>query len=119
MVDTRMGAWTRRRFGLAAGAVLAGTGLGPITETAAKRKKRCKRAQKRCGKKCVQGACCPGKPCGPDCDCERTVEGDAACHTAGFVNEPCTSSETCGAGRRCFAARIIGGDLSCIGLCLG
>src|SRR5689334_14317808 len=61
-------------------AALTVTTAARMAPTAA-RHKHCGTGEKRCGKRCVRGSCCPGKPCGPTrlCQCVRTVDGDAFC----------------------------------------
>jgi hypothetical protein len=81
MDDMPFDAWTRRRVGLVTGGLLAtALGVGP-RETAAK-KKRCKKSETKCGKKCVKGTCCPDTPCATLCTCERTTAGKTACMAA-------------------------------------
>ncbi|MGH2616380.1 MAG: hypothetical protein ACRDJC_14145 [Thermomicrobiales bacterium] len=118
MDDTRFDAWTRRRFGLTTGGLLASLlGLTALPDAAtAKRKKRnrkkCKNNQKRCGtKKCVKGDCCPGKPCGEDCECQRTIGGNTICIDLTFIMmcTQCNSNADCEAPLRCVKANCGGG----------
>jgi hypothetical protein len=107
--DARFDAWTRRRFGLAAGGLASAIlGLAAVGEGEARKKhrrkhkrkhrKRCKPGETRCGKKCVQGTCCPGYYCGEACSCGRTVEGGSFCFTTAFesICRQCESSGDCG-----------------------
>lgn len=121
MDDARFDAWTRRRFGfgLTTGGLLASlVGLAAVAdEAAAKRKrKKCKQNEKRCGKKCVKGDCCPGKPCGEPCDCRRTVGGATFC-VALNIKVPCiecTSTADCQPPRRCVKDAFCGPDVTAI-----
>jgi hypothetical protein len=117
MDATRFDTWTRRRFGLATGSLLAAAlGLGVAESVGAKHKKKhCKQSETKCGKKCVKGTCCPDKPCGApgtDCACERTVEGKTFCaeqHIA-ILCAQCSGSGDCDSGEGCVA------DTQCTGL---
>lgn len=108
MDDLQFDAWTRRRFGIAAGGIAAAfLGLTTIDSANAKnkrkrKKKKCKKSEKRCGKKCVKGTCCPGKSCGEDCECGRTVEGRGFCFAKVLnICAQCTSSAECEEGSQC------------------
>jgi hypothetical protein len=111
MDDRHFDVWTRRRFGLATGGVLATLlGLGAREGAAAKhhhhhhKPPRCTPTERPCGKQCVTGTCCPGKPCGAGCDCDRTTEGDTVCHNPLFIIGGCTTSADCTGDARCFTA---------------
>jgi hypothetical protein len=96
MDETRFDAWTRRRFGLAAGGLLAATlGLG-FQGTSAK-KKHCGKHETKCGKKCVKGTCCPDKPCGAGCACTRSLSGTFAC----IAEVPVACQTTCAKDADC------------------
>ena len=108
MDDRRFDAWTRRRFGAgiaASGIVAAMASLANWTEPAgAKKKKKCKKNETRCGKKkCVKGECCPGKSCGEGFGCQRTVSGKAICIDLDFLAmcTQCNSNADCGSPLRC------------------
>jgi hypothetical protein len=112
MTASRLAAWTRRRLGLAAGGAALLWLPAPDEDAAAKKMKKCKKSEKRCGKKCVNGTCCPGRPCGGgECRCTRTVEVrsfcklsdprlGAICIGANLCPE-CVSSDECGNGFKC------------------
>ena len=131
MDGSRFDAWTRRRFGLAAGGVAAAlAGLIPTGEDAAakrKRKKRCRKPGKICtpgGKKCCgkrfcarpfsfpeADRCCKGggEPCtgtqDPTCctgDC--TPAGECFCKTGG---QPCDRNGQC-CSRKCSGGTCTG-----------
>lgn len=99
MDDVRFDLWTRRGFGLAAGSLFAALlALASVDDVMArkKRKRRCTKHEKRCGKKCIKGSCCPGKACGElgeSCECGRTVEGKSFCFTA-LINGVCLQCES-------------------------
>jgi len=88
MEDIRFDAWTRRRFGLAAGGMLAAlAGLGAVEETAAKHhhKKRCRKRQQTCSAKrtCCNkdgGISCEPVPARLDC---KAVAGSSCCGQPG------------------------------------
>ena len=125
MDSARFDTWTRRRFGLAVGALSALLLRAPQREAAGKkRKKRCKKSEKRCGKKCVKGKCCPGKACQGDCQCTRTIEGVSFCKpnddTLGLycmVHQDdcagCSSSEQCENGFKCIQDATFGDVRKC------
>ena len=108
MDDARFDAWTRRRFGRAAGGLLTALiGLGTAEQTAAKhhhKPKKCKKTETKCGKKCVKGTCCPHTDCGLDCGCVRAVEGDTFC-TAKNALVSCEQCKTVRPARRDSAVR--------------
>jgi hypothetical protein len=102
MDDSRFDAWTRRRFGLAGGGLLAATlGLG-LRETRAKKHKpkKCKKRELTCGKKCVKGECCPSDDCGGTCACGRTIDGTTAC--LGEFEVDCQAATGCTSNGDCF-----------------
>jgi hypothetical protein len=106
MGDSRFDAWTRRRFGLATGGMLAtALGLGRHETTAKKHKpKKCKKSELTCGKKCVKGECCASDDCGGVCTCGRTTSGKTAC--LGVVDckgrfTKCTKNGDCSETERC------------------
>jgi hypothetical protein len=107
MDEARFDAWTRRRFGLTTGGLLAslvGLALAADDATAKRRRKKCKKSEKRCGKKkCVKGDCCPGKPCGEFCECLRTVGGRTICvaRNVKLICEQCDSNADCNEPLRC------------------
>ena len=77
MDDTRFDAWTRRRFGLAAGGVLAPL-LGLARTEQAVARKRCRKLGKPCvigGRRCCKGRTCGGPP--PDRFCCK--QGGESC----------------------------------------
>ena len=86
MDGSRLDAWTRRRFGFAAGSLVLALAGG--NETAAKKKrKRCKKAGRTCGGKtrcCGQLRCAQTGEVNPADHCCRTTEG-----------APCTSRAEC------------------------
>ncbi len=99
MDDVRFDAWTRRRFGLATGGLvitLGGLARGEDA-TARRKRKKCGKNKTRCGKTCVKGNCCPGKSCGPQCACRKTVSGKRFCAGTGImpVCEQCDSDADC------------------------
>ena len=128
MPSLRFAAWTRRRFGLAAGVgVAALLGLGQLPGAAAKKKKkpRCKKLGKACqptGKKkrCCKplacsdtsardNVCCKPRQatcvagtecCGPDiiCDDSNGLSGDRCC---GPINSSCDVDADCCSGLNC------------------
>lgn len=109
MHDARFDASTRRRFGLAAGGLVASlAGRATVADGAAKRKrKKCKKPEKRCGKRCVKGNCCPGKPCGGAgaCYCGRTIGGKTIClQPSNVVCVQCDGDAGCAAPLRCARA---------------
>jgi hypothetical protein len=126
MDDGRFDAWTRRRFGLATGGLLAAVlGLAAVDEGAAKKhkhkhkhhhkhkpKKTCQPDETLCGTACVAGTCCPGTACGANCDCFLTVEDTSFCSPtfALIVCEQCESSADCPEGFQCVP------DTGCPGL---
>lgn len=109
MEDHRFDAWTRRRFGLASGgllATLAGFGTDAGTDAKPDRKpKKCTRKEVKCGKKCVKGECCPGKACDEACTCQRTTSGATACLSdeVFLCDEAtaCSKNSDCGRFGRC------------------
>ena len=126
MDDRRFDAWTRRRFGRAAGGLLAAlAGLGAAETAAGKHKpKPCKSNATRCGKKCVTGECCPGKACGPKgehCKCHKTIDGQGFCANTREVPicAACHSDAdcaTCSSNARCVQSKDRGSSNS--GSCL-
>ena len=124
MDDARIDAWTRRRFGLAAGGLASAIlRLALASDGAArkkhrhKRKKRCQPGQTRCGKTCVAGTCCPGNSCGEACSCGRTVEGGSFCYTTAFASicRQCDSSADCGAeGFQCVQTDACGPSVTAL-----
>ena len=109
MDDSRFDAWTRRRFGLATGGLLAtALGLG-LHETSAKKHqpKKCKKRELKCGKKCVKGGCCPGTSCDDKCTCGRTTSGKTECLGVMDCQGPftkCTKNGDCSITERCVAS---------------
>jgi hypothetical protein len=112
MDGSRFDDWTRRRFGLAAGGVVAALlGLNALDVEAKKKKKKKKkkRKKKRCRKLaqvCTQGGkkkCCSGQLCGhslfSNVGDRCCLPGGATC-TAATATDCCTTS--CGADNRCF-----------------
>jgi hypothetical protein len=68
--------------GVAGIVVTGGSGLFLKSGGAVAGRKRrgCRKGRKRCGKKCVRGSCCPGKPCGGQfCSCRRSLAGKTFC----------------------------------------
>ncbi|MGH2615535.1 MAG: hypothetical protein ACRDJC_09875 [Thermomicrobiales bacterium] len=67
MDDFRFDAWTRRRFGLAAGGIAAAVlGIAPGTDTEARKKRRKKKTRcKKLGDVCAGGKrkCCDNRAC--------------------------------------------------------
>jgi hypothetical protein len=93
-----------RRSSSAVGVVVLG--LASASDDAAgkkRRKKRCRNDKKRCGKKCVRGNCCPGRPCGGSetCSCLRTTEGDTVCTEIVRICGECVDSSDCASIQRC------------------
>jgi hypothetical protein len=91
MSGSRFDHWTRRRFGLAAGALAAGRfGLAELSADAKKHKKRCKKL----GESCVDGGrkCCHGRTCGGD-----PALGTFCCKQGG---ETCSGNGDC-CNRQC------------------
>jgi hypothetical protein len=117
----RFDAWTRRRFGVLTGGLLAAVaGLTIAEEATAKKHKHCKKSETKCGKKCVKGACCPGASCkvnGERCDCGKTLDGEAfGASRAQALCEPCTSDDDCLERDRC--AKVTGCPLGVTAICL-
>jgi hypothetical protein len=94
MNGSRFDAWTRRRFGLAAGnaaaALLGLTGgrSNPVVAKKNSKPKTCKKGKKKCGKKCIaKSKCCGG--CGGQTCCDgkcRDLANDGAnCGACGNV----------------------------------
>jgi hypothetical protein len=131
MHDSRFDAWTRRRFGLAAGnaaAALLGLTAGRPNRAAAKKNskpKKCKSGQKKCGKKCIaKSKCCGG--CGGQtcCDgkCKDLATDGANCGACGntcvlgdCIHGACRCGNgmpVCGAECSC-GARAEGGEPAC------
>jgi hypothetical protein len=111
MDGPRFDRWTRRRFGLTAGSAAAALLAPNAFRIAEAKKKTCKKNEKRCGKMCVKGTCCPGKTCLQNCICERTVEGKSFCGAAvPVLVEPCPSSSVCEPGWKCI--KLSGSDRS-------
>jgi hypothetical protein len=108
--DARFDAWTRRRFGFTTSGLLATLiGLAAVDDVQAKHKhkhKKCKKNEKRCGKKCVKGNCCLGKPCGDQCECRRTIGGATFCVALTIKTAclQCASDADCEAPFRCVQA---------------
>jgi hypothetical protein len=112
MDDARFDAWTRRRFGLAAGGLAVVLGELVWGDAAAKKKHKhkhkrtkCKSQQTRCHKQCFKGNCCPGKPCGAggqECVCGRTSAGKTFCYEQILaLCQSCNSDADCTAPSRC------------------
>lgn len=98
MRGSRFDSWTRRRFGLTAGALAAAHfGLSNLSADARKKHKR-RKHKKRCrklGETCTDGgrACCSGRTCGGD-----PALGTFCCQQGG---ETCSGNEDC-CNRQCF-----------------
>ena len=92
MDATRFDAWTRRRFGLAAGgAVAAALGLGgPIESEAGKKKMRCRKLQQSCKPSGRKKRCCKGK--GLLCEIVVGLNGRHCCRGVGAA---CTETADC------------------------
>ena len=105
-------AWTRRRFGLAAGGLAASVAAmaGFADAEAKKKKKKCRKAGDRCGLGKNQQCCCPlqcgvsgeccrggGQPCSTDGQCcSNNCSGDfCVCKSN---SQPCTLDEQCCSG---------------------
>ncbi|MCC7021923.1 MAG: hypothetical protein IT338_03805 [Thermomicrobiales bacterium] len=108
MDGSRFDAWTRRRFGLAAGGLAASLlGLAGFEETEAKRKKkRCKKLNKPCKPKGKKKRCCKKLSCSapfgaPDNHCCR-AGANVPCTTA-TAGECCT--RRCN-GNTCFCKSL-------------
>ena len=105
MDDSRFDAWTRRRFGLAAGGAavsLFGRGGNQDVGARKKRKKKKRPAQDTCaalGQPCDPGnrACCGNAAC-------EVFDGVAKCCIGG--NDPCASSAEC-CNRICFEGACV------------
>jgi hypothetical protein len=123
-IATELGAsLPRRRLGIAAGGLAALLGLTRSPADARKRRRRkCKKNEKRCGRKCVKGTCCPGKPCGsaggPPCECRKATDGRAFCaDDLPALCEQCPAAG-CGANRRCVPETACAGITAiCRGAC--
>jgi hypothetical protein len=105
--DILFDSWTRRRFGLAAGGIAAVLASLALPDQAPAKRKRCKKSEKRCGRKCVKGSCCPGKPCGGDdfCRCGRTIGGKTICfQPIVALCEQCNGDADCNSPLRCIRA---------------
>ena len=98
MDDTRFDAWTRRRFGLAAGGLAATVlGLAGIedAQTRKKRKKRCKRL----GASCKSGG---KRTCCGTLRCDRiSFEPSPKTRCCRKKNQPCVDNHDCCAGLCC------------------
>ncbi len=119
LVRSLTGSRPRRAIFAALGAAgLAATGLG-LPVTAAHKHRRCRPGEKRCGKKCVRGTCCPDQRCGGGpCHCRKTVEGSTACIADQLVVcEQCESSEACGTGELCVRVRCEDVTAICVPAC--
>ena len=68
-----------------------------------RRKKHCGNGKKRCGKKCVRGNCCPGRPCGgrETCSCLRTTGGATVCTETVRFCAGCVDNSDCASFQRC------------------
>lgn len=125
MTTSRLAAWTRRRLGFVVGGTAAQIWLPTADDASArKKKKKCKKSEKRCGKKCVKGTCCPGKACGGgECQCTRTVEGKPFCKPSdarlglicgGAGSCPaCAASDTCEDDFKCVQDETFGALVIC------
>jgi hypothetical protein len=101
MDGSQFDAWTRRRFGLAAGGLTAALlGIGLIEDASAKKKRRRKK-KKRCkklGDTCKQGGkrkCCKGTRC--DLVGNDSILQTFCCHDEG----PCSETADCCQGHVC------------------
>jgi hypothetical protein len=97
-------AWTRRRFGLAAGGVTASLFTGaPAFFRSAVAKKRKKKCKPKCGpcRKCKKGKC-KAKPAGTVCGAGAYCLPNGSCATT------CTTGEECAAGCFCSAPSVEG-----------
>jgi hypothetical protein len=69
------------------------------------RRRRCRKKKNRtwCGNKCVRGTCCPGKPCGEQCQCLTTITGGGFCvdTSIGVMTPGCSSMASCNPGWGC------------------
>jgi hypothetical protein len=102
--DILFDAWTRRRFGLAAGGIAAAFASLAHPDPAPAKRKRCKKREKRCGGKCVKGTWCPGKRCGGDdfCRCGRTIGGRTICfQPIAALCKQCNGDVDCNSPLRC------------------
>jgi hypothetical protein len=126
--ESRFDAWTRRRFGMAAGGLLAAlAGLGPGAATVAKKRKRkkCKKRELTCGKHCAKGECCPGRQtCGEQCLCATTIDGTTACMAKVLLECPsaepeCAANADCLMTERCVDSGCPGAKrFICLARCL-
>jgi hypothetical protein len=115
-VSRMLGLGTTRRGALGALLGVASTGQAADAAARRRRRRRCRKGKKRCGKRCVRGTCCPGKPCGTDCRCARSVEGDTVCITTlPSLVDPCVSSQDCDPFERCIV--FPGGGTTCLSRC--
>jgi hypothetical protein len=83
----------------------------------------CKTGERRCGKNCLLGPCCPRTSCGDRCDCAPTVEGPTFCFDAD-VHVTCVQCENnayCAAGGNCIRTIACGDPITavCFTLCAG
>jgi hypothetical protein len=101
-------------IGVALGLLMPDDASGKNTQP----RKRCGNGKKRCGKKCVRGDCCPGKPCrgSGTCTCARSVHGTRVCtETLGGVCVQCeTTALSCAAGQRCVQVSDCGSGITAI-----
>ena len=108
MLASRFAAWTRRRFGLASGAALAGL-LGVDREQAAARKKRKRRCKRRFAP-CTPGGkrkCCNTLKCGVPFELQGTGSTETRC-CYGEGHSPCMVDNDC-----CYPAFCSGPNGEC------
>lgn len=109
MDETRFDAWTRRRFGLAAGGIAALPGLfGPGIAHAGKGKKQRKKRCKKLGAGCKPGG---KRRCCGSLKCDR-IHFDPSPKTrcCRRKDQPCAGHDDCCAGLCCQASGVCGSE---------
>jgi hypothetical protein len=94
MDEARFDAWTRRRFGLAAGGFAASLLSLAETEDAQTKKNRKKRCKK-LGQTCKAKTKTKGRKCCGDLSCDVTDPSNAKTRCCRKLDEPCTDHEDC------------------------
>jgi hypothetical protein len=125
-IATEMGAsLPRRRLGIAAAGLAALLGLHRSTAVDARKRRRrkCRKNEKRCGRKCVKGTCCPGKPCGsagsPVCKCTKATDGRTFCENLDIASLclQCPAAG-CGPSSRCIPVSCgMNVTAACVAVC--
>ena len=115
---------TRRRFGglLLTLGIGAGAGLDllGVAETGARKKRRktCRAARKRCGRKCIlKTQCCTAANCGPGGSCQGgsclCPAGKQPCRGTCIADTSCCTDAECGVGKLCARGVCVVGQGTC------